>query len=89
MDSIQELIKSIDWEGPQAFGVAAVVILAVMKKWVPLVMVLVTIGVASKIENYFTVNFDFNSVTVTSPMIVYVVGAVAIFFVTFLSVFDK
>jgi len=89
IDKVMGFIKTIDWEGPEAFGVALIVIFTVLKKWIPLLLVFLTIIIGAKIDDYIVIDMVINGKTVGASFFVYVIGAVVIFFVSFLSIFNK
>ena len=79
------MIKSIDWETPQAFVVAALLIFLIWKKWGLILLTLMTLFIGSIIENYFVFNIELNSVPISSPLIVYTVGSIVIIIMVIVS----
>ena len=68
---------------------ALIVIFMVLKKWVPLLLVFITLIIGAKIDDYIVIDMVISGKTVGASFFVYVIGAVVIFFVSFLSIFDK
>ena len=89
INKFAEYIKSINCEEPEAFAIALIIIFTIMKKWGPLFLVILTMIIGAKIEDYINYDMIINGVPVGASFIVYIIGAIIICFATFLSMFNK
>ena len=85
IETVKGYLQSINWQGPAAFAATAIVILAIMKQWKLIVLVFVVLIIGLNIENYWVIDLELNGVPITTPVIVYLAGAVIIALVAFTS----
>lgn len=84
-----DYIKNFDWSSPQAFGAAAIIAAIMFQRWMIMAVVLIIMVIGANIEQFIVINYEFNNYTVTSPFLVYAIGSVIVFFLTFLSLFNR
>jgi len=93
MDGMKEafatFIENFNWNGPETFALFGVLTFGLLRKWLLVALVLIVVVVGTNIENYVQFEYFFNDVTVTAPLIVYVVGSVIIAVAAFLSLFGR
>lgn len=89
IQAVTNYITKFDWNSPEAFGAFAIIAAVVFKRWVILATVVAIMVIGANIEKYYTIQIEFNNFTVTSPFIVYATGMIIVFFMAFLSLFNR
>ncbi len=89
IDIIIENLKNVNWEGPAAFVVALLAVFAFFRKFSIVLLILLTIAIAWGAEDLILFNLDTNNEFISAPLLVYIVGGIAVFFLTLYSFFKS
>ena len=89
VNKITEFIKNFNWNGPEAFALVAVVFFLITKRWILIILVLVTVIIGMNIDKYIVLGLEFHGTAISASLIIYIVGAVVITFMAFLSLFNR
>ena len=89
LDKIIGNLTAINWEGPAAFVVAILSIFAFLRKFFLVLLIILTIVIGWGAEDLILLNMETNDKIINAPLLVYVVGGIAVFFLALHSFFKS
>jgi len=78
INTIIENLKNVNWEGPAVFIVVILMFFAIFRKWMLVLLVILTIVIGWGAEDLILLNLDTENTVVTVPLLVYLVGGVSV-----------
>ena len=87
LDNIVRNFSNINWEGPAAFVVAILAVLALMRKWSLALLVLLIVAIGWGAQDLIVFNLETKSDVVSVPLMIYIGGGILVFILAFISFF--
>ncbi len=88
-DTIMQNLKTINWEGPAAFVVAVLAIFALLRKFMLIFMIILTVVIGWGAQDMIIYNLQTNDKLISAPLLVYIVGGIATFILAIYSFFKS
>ena len=89
IDLLMDHLSTINWQGPAAFVVAVLAIFAIFKKWSLILLILFIVVLSWGAEDLIILNMESQDQVISAPLLIYVVGGVAVLFLTLLSFYKS
>ena len=86
---ILDNLSTINWQGPAAFVVAVIVIFAIFRKWSLILLIIFTVVLSWGAEDLIILNMESNDQIISAPFLIYIVGGIAVFFLTLFSFYKS
>ena len=78
IDIVIENLKNVNWEGPAAFIVVILMFFAIFRKWILVLLVVLTIVLGWGAQDLILLNLESENTVITVPLLVYLVGGVSV-----------
>jgi hypothetical protein len=79
----------INWQGPAAFVVAILAILALLRKWSVILLFLLVVVIGWGAQDMIIMNLDTQDKLVSIPLLAYTIGGALVLIVAFFSFFKS
>ena len=89
IDLILDHLSTINWQGPAAFVVAVITIFAIFRKWSLILLIIFTVVLSWGAEDLIILNMESNDQLISAPLLIYIVGGIAVFFLTLFSFYKS
>ena len=89
IDLILDHLSTINWQGPAAFVVAVIVLFAIFRKWTLILLILFTVVLSWGAEDLIILNMESKDHVISAPLLIYIVGGVAVFFLALFSFYKS
>jgi hypothetical protein len=88
-NKIVENASNINWQGPAAFVAVFIAVLAFLRKWSMVLMILLTVAIAWGAQDLILFNLESGNEIISVPLLVYAGGGILVFILAFYSFFKS
>lgn len=89
LTNISSNFIQINWQGPAAFVVAILAILALLRKWSIILLFLLVVVIGWGAQDMIIMNLDTQDNLVSVPLLAYTIGGAVVLIVAFFSFFKS